>query len=308
MTIAQNASDTPFELSRSEIDQALAPFVGKEFEAGDDATWNALMAKRRRKLRKMRLRRQYLGWLPGAARSPKAVRRIYEKNWHDKNLTRLLDPGERDVPCTWGERRMLVGAPGLKRVYLLHLMRMIEAFQPKSVLEIGCGIGINLLSLAARFPDISFQGIDLTDHGIDAIKNVSAQETLPKVVVDFSPEPLLDFTAHRRIMAQRASAAELPFDDNSFDLVYSVIALEQMEAIRPSVMAQLRRVSSGHVGMLEAFRDWNESGMQRDYIVGQGYFAARIDELPGYGLQPVLVVHDMPVKVNMNLGLVVAKT
>ena len=308
MTIAQNASDTPFELSRSEIDQALAPFVGKEFEAGDDATWNALMAKRRRKLRKMRLRRQYLGWLPGAARSPKAVRRIYEKIWYDKNLTRLLDPGERDVPCTWGERRMLVGAPGLKRVYLLHLMRMIEAFQPKSVLEIGCGIGINLLSLAARFPDISFQGIDLTDHGIDAIKNVSAQETLPKVVVDFSPEPLLDFTAHRRIMAQRASAAELPFDDNSFDLVYSVIALEQMEAIRPSVMAQLRRVSSGHVGMLEAFRDWNESGMQRDYIVGQGYFSARIDELPGYGLQPVLVVHDMPVKVNMNLGLVVAKT
>lgn len=128
------------------------------------------------------------------------------------------------------------------------------------------------------------------------------------MVVDFSPEPLLDLTAHRHIKAQRASAAELPFDDDSFDLVYSVMALEQMEAIRPTVMAQLRRVSNGHVGMLEAFRDWNETGMQRDYIVGQGYFAARMDELPGYGLQPVLVVNDMPVKVNMNLGLVVAKT
>ena len=239
--------------------------------------------------------------------TPEVVRRIYEKNWHDKNLVRLLHPGDRDVPCIWGERRMLVGAAGLKRVYLLHLMRMIEAFQPESVLEIGCGIGVNLLSLAARFPETSFHGIDLTAHGIAAIRDVSDQDDLPRVLTDFSPEPLLDMTAHRRIKVQQASAADLPFDDNSFDLVYSVIALEQMEAIRPAVMAQLQRVSRGHVGMLEAFRDWNETGMQRNYIVGQGYFAAHIDELPGYGLNPVLVANDMPVKINMNLGLVVAK-
>jgi hypothetical protein len=48
MTIAQSVPDTPFELSRAEIGQAFAPFVGKEFEDGDDATWNALMSKRRR--------------------------------------------------------------------------------------------------------------------------------------------------------------------------------------------------------------------------------------------------------------------
>ena len=307
MTASHDISDTRFELPPGDIDRAFAPYVGKEFQVGDDAAWNALIVNRRRKLLKMRLRRQYLGWLPGARRTPEVVRRIYEKNWHDKNLVRLLHPGDRDVPCIWGERRMLVGAAGLKRVYLLHLMRMIEAFQPESVLEIGCGIGVNLLSLAARFPETSFHGIDLTAHGIAAIRDVSDQDDLPRVLTDFSPEPLLDMTAHRRIKVQQASAADLPFDDNSFDLVYSVIALEQMEAVRPAVMAQLQRVSRGHVGMLEAFRDWNETGMQRNYIVGQGYFAAHIDELPGYGLNPVLVANDMPVKINMNLGLVVAK-
>ena len=79
-----------------------------------------------------------------------------------------------------------------------------------------------------------------------------------------------------------------------------------MEAIRPAVMRELQRVSNGHVAMLEAFRDWNQSGMRRDYIVSQDYFACRIDELATYGLQPVLSTDEMPTKNNTGMGLVVA--
>ena len=308
MTFAQKIQGPQSEISSAEIDKVFASYIGKEFEVGDHATWNSFIVKRQRKLRKRRLHRKYLGWLPRAARSPDVVQRIYEKKWHDKDLAQALDPGDRNVVCVWGDRRMLASTTGLKRVSLLHLMRMIAVFKPTSVLEVGSSIGINLLSLAARFPELSFQGIDLTAHGIDAIKGVVGQKTLPEVLTAFSPEPLLDLTAHRHIRVQQASAGDRPFDDNSFDLIYTVQALEQMEAIRPAVMAQLQRVSRGHVAMLEAFRDWNNSSMQRDYIIGQGYFAARIDDLPGNGLQPVLVAHDMPAKVHMNLGLVVAKT
>ncbi|MBT5193098.1 MAG: hypothetical protein HOM07_12160 [Rhodospirillaceae bacterium] len=48
--------------------------------------------------------------------------------------------------------------------------------------------------------------------------------------------------------------------------------------------------------------------MRRNYIVAQDYFSARLSDLPKYGLQPVLATDDMPTKVNMGLGLVVAAT
>ncbi len=72
-------------------------------------------------------------------------------------------------------------------------------------------------------------------------------------------------------------------------------------------MSRAMPMSNGHVAMLEAFRDWNQSGMRRNYIVAQDYFASRIDELPKFGLRPVLATDDMPTKVNMGLGLVVAE-
>jgi ubiquinone/menaquinone biosynthesis C-methylase UbiE len=186
------------------------------------------------------------------------------------------------------------------------MMRVIEQLRPKSVLEVGCGMGINLFVLAARFPDISFHGIDLTASGIKAIEDMSMQHSLPQHLLDYSPEASQDPTANRRIQVRQGSAAEMPYDDGSFDLVYSISALEQMEAIRPSVMAELKRVSSGHVAMVEAFRDWNRWGMRRNYIVAQDYFACRLRDLPGYGLSPAFVTDDIPSKVNMAHGLVVA--
>ena len=126
---------------------------------------------------------------------------------------------------------------------------------------------------------------------------------MPQYLLDYSPEPSQDPTAHRRLQVRQGNAAELPYDNNSFDLVYSISALEQMEAIRGSVMAQIKRVSNGHVAMVEAFRDWNRWGMRRNYIVAQDYFACRLRDLPGYGLAPVFVTDDLPSKVNMAHGL-----
>ncbi|MBT3532664.1 MAG: class I SAM-dependent methyltransferase [Rhodospirillaceae bacterium] len=308
LAVEANAPSLDLGLSKDRIAETFAPFVARDIGPGETAEWSALIAGRGKKILKRRLRRQLLGWMSGAGRPPEVVEGVYEKTWTQTSLDNLVDPKARAVPCVWGPQRMMAAGQGLKRVHLLHLMRLIEQLQPKSVLEVGCGIGINLLILAARFPDITFNGIDLTARGIASIQEISAQDTLPQVLLDYSPEPARDAAAHRRIQVQQGSAAAMPYGDNEFDLIYSVAALEQMEAIRPRVMAELKRVSRGHVAMVEAFRDWNLSGMRRNYIVAQDYFSARLSDLPKYGLQPVLATDDMPTKVNMGLGLVVAAT
>ncbi len=296
------------ELSKARIAEAFEPFVARHFGPEDDGDWQAMIAGRGKKILKRRLKRQFLGWMSGMGRAPDVVEAVYEQTWNQTTLDHLVNPSARAVPCVWGDEKMMAAGPGLKCVHLLHLMRLIERLQPRSVLEVGCGIGINLLVLSARFPDVTFNGIDLTARGIASIKEMSAQDTLPQALLDYSPEPSLDPTAHRRIKVRQGSAADMPYGDNEFDLLYSVAALEQMEAIRPQVMAELKRVSNGHVAMVEAFRDWNQSGMRRNYIVAQDYFASRIDDLPNFGLRPVLATDDMPTKVNMGLGLVVAAT
>lgn len=310
MSLADGA-DAPgldLGLAKTRIAEIFAPFVVREFGPQDDAEWDSLITSRGKKILKRRLRRQILGWIYSAGRAPELVKSVYENEWKQTTLDNLVNPRARAVPCVWGRQRMMAAGQGLKRVHLLHLMHLIEQLQPKSVLEVGCGIGINLMILAARFPDITFDGIDLTARAITSIQNFSDQAMLPRVLLNFSPEPSQDLAAHRRIQVLQGSAARMPYKDNEFDLIYSVVALEQMEAVRPRVMAELKRVSKSHVAMIEPFRDWNLSGMRRNYIVAQDYFCARLSDLPKYGLHLVLVTDDMPTKVNMSLGLVVAAT
>ena len=168
MSIADRA-DTPgldLGLAKTRIVDIFAPFVVREFGPQDDAEWHGLITSRGKKILKRRLRRQILGWIYSTGRAPELVESVYENKWKQTTLDNLVNPRARAVPCVWGGQRMMAAGQGLKRVHLLYLMHLIERLRPKSVLEVGCGIGINLMILAARFPDITFDGIDLTEHAI----------------------------------------------------------------------------------------------------------------------------------------------
>ncbi len=99
----------------------------------------------------------------------------------------------------------------------------------------------------------------------------------------------------------------MPFDTGGFDLVYSSLALEQMEQIRPQALAEMARVSARHTAMLEPFWDCNDSGLRRDYLLTRDHFQGRIDELPKYGLDPILVTDDLPGEIWLQPCLVVSR-
>ena len=69
----------------------------------------------------------------------------------------------------------------------------------------------------------------------------------------------------------------------------------------------MARVSRKYVVMFEAFRDWNATGLHRDCIVGKNYLQAWVSDLGSFGLVPIYIQGDLPSKIDMNVGLVVAR-
>ncbi len=236
------------------------------------------------------------------------VRDVYEKKWtSEAALARFTKQAGDLDPIVWGDRRYFGYSNGIKRVHLFVLMRIIETLRPARVLEVGSGMGLNLLILAAQFPDVKFTGIELTSAGNEIAQTFRASPKLPDQLAAFSPLPIVNDQAHRAVSFFQGSAAQLPFEKNSFDLVYSMLALEQMEAIRDEVFGQIAAVCSGHVAMFEPFADWNTSPMRRHLIASRKFFAAQIADLPRYGLEPVFVSEDMPSKLAFGVGVVVAR-
>ncbi len=287
-------SELPFGLSRDDLMQAMAPFVQRRVDR-DDPEWETIVRKRKKRILRESIRRMTLGWLPQNQRRPAAVMEEYTQLWgvgyggYDPSV-----PARRYRPWHWGDERLLASDFGGVRVRHLMLVRLIERLQPRSVLEVGCGLGIHLILLACRFPHIAFAGVELTAAGHGAARALQREERLPEHLIRFAPEPLQDPAAFRRIDFRQGNAAALPFQDEGFDLVYTVLALEQMERVRERALAEIARVTRRHVFAIEPFRDVNASGWQRLYVLARDYFRGRIGDLPRHGLLPTLAWNDFP--------------
>ena len=141
------------------------------------------------KSRKLR-RRGLIKNLVGRSRGQADVRREYQHEiWPTYQLAKRLVPKGHVTPIVWGDRLFLAGVMGTKRVHLALLMNAIEAVKPSRVLEVGSGVGLNILVLGARFPDIEFVGGELTPVGVDATNAVAAKG-IPDSMAAFSPQPL----------------------------------------------------------------------------------------------------------------------
>ncbi len=292
-------------VSDAEIETVIAPYVKRRLATGD-AEWRDWQRKTDRTWALARLRRQCLGWLPGGRRDQGTVRRIYDQNWSHDDLTR--DTASDDgTPMRWRDACYIAEGRALKRLYLLILMRQVFRLDPDSVLEVGCGNGRNLFTLATRLPGRRYEGVELTAAGVDAARALQDLPRIPPSLAAFSPEPPVDPEAHRSIRFQQGDAGDLPFADNSVEMAVTVLALEQMEALRDRALAELARVSRGYVAMIEPFRDWNERGARRNRIVALDYFSARVSDLPRFGFEVLVHSGDMPSKMRMGVGFVLAR-
>ena len=245
----------PLDVDRRAIEAAFLPFL-LDGETGARA-WDKDFARRRRGTLKRMIKR-LLGL---KQRDSKAIQAEYHDAWASGHGKYDLGAGPRKPAAwLWSERKLALDGVAAARLRAPLLAAVIDRLMPKRVLEVGCGNGINLLSLAGHFPDVEFTGIDLTPAGIEAARKVQAETGLPRQLADYIPLESKDPAAFKRISLMIGSAADLPFADGAFDLVYTMLAVEQMERIRNSALSEIARVSGGHVLMLEPFRDANLHG------------------------------------------------
>ena len=105
-----------------------------------------------------------------------------------------------------------------------------------SVLDVGCAKGFMLYDMSRLIPGISVKGVDISDYAINHGKE-EIQEYL-----------------------QVADARELPFNDNTFDVVISINTVHNLEEEEcATALQEIERVSRGNSFItVDAFRDEEE--------------------------------------------------
>lgn len=89
-----------------------------------------------------------------------------------------------------------------------------------SVLDVGCGKGFMMHDMAELIPGITVKGIDISEYAIE------------NTMDDLKPH------------VQIADAKELPFDDNSFDVVISINTIHNLEREKcGKALQEIERVS-----------------------------------------------------------------
>ena len=287
-------AETELGIRREECSNLFAPFVEQSFEE-TDPLWRAEIEKRQRKILRKYLRRVLLGWLPAYQRRTQDILEEYNKAWDASEYANysLQAPLTRLSPWRDDDKCLFASDVGATRVRQLLLVRMIERLKPRSVLEVGCGNGINLMLLACRFPDIQFAGVELTAQGHRSATGMQQRAELPEHIQEYAPLPLQDPAAFRRIRFVQGSAEDLPFDEGQFDLVITILALEQMEQIRQRALSEIARVAGRYVFNIEPFRDVNDGWAGRN-VIRRNYFRGSIEEMRRYGLKPEMATRDFP--------------
>lgn len=301
-------AESGLDVTPDEVARLFAPFVLTRYAPGDGA-WDAEIRRRGAKYRRRYWQRRLLGWLPRWQRRGDTVKAEYAKAWSSIDYAQY-DPARtppRPSPWEWRGERYSASDLGGTRVRQLLLVRLLERLRPRRVLEVGCGNGVNLMLLAGRFPEVSFTGADLTREGPRVARGLQREPLLPKPMQDYAPLPLADPTAFRRVAFVSADAARLPFRDGAFDLVITILALEQMERVREPALREVARVAGRHTVMIEPFAELNERGGRLHYAVARDYFRGRIADLPRYGLAPRLALDDFPQEAFLGACLVLAE-
>lgn len=301
------------DISEAEIDAILAPWTIREHTV-DAPSWQAVRAKKSRTYRRKQITRAVfsalLPWIKRVEkhRDPEFVSDHYSHTWSKYAWPDPAEPPSRDntVYLEWNGAGYEALRHGLVRIHLLGIAKAIGCLKPASVLEIGAGPGINLVALSAAFPDVEFTGAELTASGVETAKSIQAA-SLPKGVERFAPMPVKSRTAHQRIGFNQCDVQSLPFPNEAFDLVFTRLAIEQMEQIRDRAFAEIHRVTKSHAVFVEPFKDFNREPLQSLATRTKNYLSLSVDQLVRHGFEPIFQFSDWPHKITNGAGIVVCR-
>lgn len=295
----QSLPDIPISVDAAAIEAAMQPFLASE---GEVLRWKLEVARRGvSTLARLLSGRE-------SERDRESIESEYKDAWGAGYRRYRLDRTDlKPKPWHWRGRKLLLDPAAAARLRTLLFAAVIDDLKPKRILEVGSGNGINLLNLAGAFPGIEFTGLELTDEGVRQARSAQSDAEIAGILRAYSPLDTRDESAIGKIAFVQGDASAMPFEDSSFDLVMTVLAVEQMESIRAAALREIARVTRSHALMLEPFRDVNSRGLRRLYVKSRDYFRGSIDELRDYGLDPVWATDDFPQEAFLGTALVLAR-
>lgn len=205
-----------------------------------------------------------------------------------------------------GEAVVHASAEVTMKPTLERLGEILAALKPKNVCEIGCGYGRVLFYLADRLPDIEFQGLELTKSGValaDKLKAHPLHETPLGKLLDIKQQGL---PAIKKIAFTAGSAYDIPYEDKSFDVVYTFTALEQMSEKLPVALREIHRIAGKYVIFFEPFADANDF-YGKLFLWSGNYFRIKTETVKKFGFRPIAAYTAFPVKSTYACSMLVAE-
>ena len=296
--------------TRAEIEAAVGPFITKRMPMSSPE-WKEIFDREARKERKLHRKEQWRKIFPWRkhARHLDVVSGHYETHWSQIPWpkTHNADASEKTIVSFWDDEGMLIRGYGRKRAHHLLFARVVRELRPRRALEVGCGNGFNLLIMATLFPEIEWHGVELTEAGVQVGSSIQKEAELPQALQEFLVDPIVDKTAHRKVKLRQGDASKLPFRDGEFDLVFSFLALEQMQSVRDKALSEIARVTARNTINIEPFRDYNQMPIQKHYREARGYLDLHVNELTSFGLKPIFTFDGWPQKLTLAAGAVVTE-
>ena len=152
----------------------------------------------------------------------------------------------------WYRGRLTMATAGQVREHTCSLLiDAIRKVNASSVLEIGCGDGNNIALLRRALPNVRLVGCDVSEGRIDFARKYHREHGLDA-----------EFLV--------ADATKLAFDDDSFDVVFSVYCLEHLPAEFPAAVRHMLRVARRRVILVEPIPEYF-GPLQRLYAFATDY-------------------------------------
>ena len=193
----------------------------------------------------------------------------------------------------------------LNRIWLSCIYKFLQKKKINKVLEIGSGIGTNIFFLASFFPKKKFYGLELTTIGTNIAKNILKKKIKDEIYFGFPIKP------SRKILNncnfQSGNAKKIKYKDNSFELVFSLTALENMDHIKNEVINEMIRVSSKYKIFIEPFTDCNTNILKKLHHRGSQYFNLSINELRKFPLKIISIEKEVVQKISLSHLIVICE-
>ena len=239
-------------------------------------------------------------------RSQNFTKERYERIWNIDQIVQHFDINSNNYSLYKYKEIFLAHSCLTTKIQQILIINQIKELKPSSVLEIGCGPGITLKLLADIFLETNFFGID---QSIEGIKYANDQKKNP---VDPIFKEKLNFQFNNavnnpKLKFENQDAKSLKFSDKSFDLVFSNLALEQMDNIKYDVLSEIKRVARKYIIMIEPFKDLNKTGLRYLHHTSKQYFSLNHTDIKDDNFA-IIEFHDqLPALLSLNYGMLILK-